>query len=82
LADALTRLPEAGTVKELKAQARCFWFPISRLGTPLQAKLLLCEKIIYFYTGRPKQEHGNEGKTGCAALSRRTPYVPLRPPWP
>ena len=23
------------------------WFPSSRLGTPLQAKLLLCERIIY-----------------------------------
>ena len=47
-----------------------FWFPSSRLGTPLQAKLLLCERIIYYCAMRPKQELGNEGKAGCAALSR------------
>ena len=56
----------------------CFWFPSSRLGTLLQAKLLLCERIICLFTKWPKQELGeiyvpkqelgNEGKGGmrCA----------------
>ena len=48
-----------------------FWFPSSRLGTLLQAKLLLCERIIYYCAMRPQQELGNEGKAGCAALSLR-----------
>jgi hypothetical protein len=35
-----------------------FWFPSSRLGTPWQAKLLLCERIIYYCAMPPKQELG------------------------
>ena len=56
----------------------------SRLGTPLQAKLLLGESIIYLLRHAPqagawgeiyvpKQELGNEGKAGCPALSRTVP---------
>jgi hypothetical protein len=47
-----------------------FLFPKLPLGNPLQAKLLLCERIIHYCTMRPKQELGNEGKAGCASLSR------------
>jgi len=69
------------TVPPITFVSGCFWFPSSRLGTPLQAKLLLCERIIYLLRhvpqagawGKiyvPKQELGNEGKAKNAALSR------------
>ena len=58
-----------------------FWFPSSRLGTPLQAKLLLCERTIYLLRqalqagawGKsyvPKQELGNEGKSQAEKFHR------------
>jgi len=45
-----------------------FWFPSSRLGTPLQAKLLLCERIIYLLHQVPQAGAWERGKGGmrCA----------------
>jgi hypothetical protein len=40
----------------------------------LQVKLLLGERIIYLLRMCLKQELGNEGKAGCAALSRPTDF--------
>jgi hypothetical protein len=35
----------------MSASAARFWFPSSRLGTPLQAKLLLCERMVDMEAG-------------------------------
>ena len=45
-----------------------FWFPSSRLGTPLQAKLLLCERIISLLRHAPRAGAWERGKGGmhCA----------------
>jgi hypothetical protein len=47
-----------------------FWFPSSRLGTQLQAKLLLCERIIYYCAMRPKQELGENLRSQAGAWDR------------
>jgi hypothetical protein len=47
-----------------------FWFPSSRLGTPWQAKLLLCEKIIYYCAMRPQQELGGNLRSQAGAWER------------
>ena len=49
-----------------------FWFPSSRLGTPLQAKLLLCERSIYVLRHVPQAGAWEREKVVLARQAVRT----------
>ena len=63
--------------RALPANGNFFWFPSSRLGTPLQAKLLLCEINIYLLHQVAQAGTWERGKGGMRCAF--PPYGLLEP---